>query len=83
MEILEANTFFSNAGRFSLTKYVYKFQCGVCNEFQYDESIKILYIRSGGHISVSPLIGKKVYHQITLPFVIIYFTQIFDPLLKT
>ena len=39
---------------------VYKFQCGLCNEPYYDESIRHLYIRSGEHIGVSPLTGKKV-----------------------
>ena len=39
---------------------VYKFQCGVCNESYYVESIRHLDIRSGEHIGVSPLTGKKV-----------------------
>ena len=39
---------------------VYKFQCGLCNESYYGESIRHLDIRSGEHISVSPLTGKKV-----------------------
>ena len=38
---------------------VYKFQCGLCNESYYGESIRHLDIRSGEH-SVSPLTGKKV-----------------------
>ena len=37
---------------------VYKFQCGLCNESYYGESIRHLDIRSGEHIGVSP--GKKV-----------------------
>ena len=39
---------------------VYKFQCGLCNEFYYGESIRHLDIRSGEHIRVPPLTGKKV-----------------------
>ena len=39
---------------------VYKFQCGLCNECYYGESIRHLDIRSGEHIGVSPLTGKKV-----------------------
>ena len=39
---------------------VYKFQCGLCNESYYGESIRHLHIRSGEHIGVSPLTGKKV-----------------------
>ena len=39
---------------------VYKFECGICNEFYYDENIRHLDIRSGEHIGVSPLTGKKV-----------------------
>ena len=39
---------------------VYKFQCGLCNESYYSESIRHLDIRSGEHIGVSPITGKKV-----------------------
>ena len=39
---------------------VYKFHCGLCNESYYGESIRHLDIRSGEHIGVSPLTGKKV-----------------------
>ena len=39
---------------------VYKFKCGLCNESYYGESIRHLHIRSGEHIGVSPLTGKKV-----------------------
>ena len=39
---------------------VYKFQCGLCNESYYGESIRHLDIRSGEHIGVSPLTGKKI-----------------------
>ena len=38
---------------------VYKFQCGLCNESYYGESNRHLDIRSGEHIGVSPLTGKK------------------------
>ena len=43
-----------------LTSSVYKFQCGLCNESYYGESIRHLYTISGEHIGVSPLTGKKV-----------------------
>ena len=33
---------------------VYKFQCGLCNESYYGESIRHLDIRSGEHVGVSP-----------------------------
>ena len=39
---------------------VYKFQCDLCNESYYGKSIRHLDIRSGEHIGVSPLTGKKV-----------------------
>ena len=39
---------------------VYKFQCGLYNESYYGESIRHLDIRSGKHIGLSPLTGKKV-----------------------
>ena len=39
---------------------VYKFQCGLCNDSYYGESIRHLDIRSGKHVGVSPLTGKKV-----------------------
>ena len=39
---------------------VYKFQCGLCSKSYYCESIRHLDIRSGEHIGVSPLTGKKV-----------------------
>ena len=58
---------------------VYKFQCGLCNEARYGESIRHLNIRSGEHIGVSPLTGKKVNYQITVLFVIIYSAVIFLP----
>ena len=37
-----------------------KFQCGLCNESCYGESIRHLDIRSGEHIGVSSFTGKKV-----------------------
>ena len=40
--------------------FFYKFQCGLCNESHYGESIRHLDIRSGEHIGASPLTGKKV-----------------------
>ena len=40
--------------------FFYKFQYGLCNESYYGESIRCLDIRSGEHIVVSPLTGKKV-----------------------
>ena len=39
---------------------VYKFQCGLCNKSYHGENIRHLDIRSGEHIGVSPLTGKKV-----------------------
>ena len=39
---------------------VHKFLCGLCNDSCYGESIRHLDIRSGEHIGVSPLTGKKV-----------------------
>ena len=39
---------------------VYKFQCGLCNESYYGESIRHLNIRSGEHIRVPPLTEKKL-----------------------
>ena len=39
---------------------VYNFQCGLSNEPYYGGSIKHFDIRSGEHVGVSPLTGKKV-----------------------
>ena len=39
---------------------VYKFQCGLYNESYYAENTRHLDIKSGKHIGVSPLTGKKV-----------------------
>ena len=38
---------------------VYKFQCGLCNEFYYGKSIRYLDIRSGEHIGVWAFTVKK------------------------
>ena len=38
---------------------VYKFQCGLCNEFYHSKNLRYLDITSVKHISVAPLIGKK------------------------
>ena len=43
-----------------ISDVVYKFQCSLCNESYYGKSIRHLDIRSGEHIDVSPLTGKKV-----------------------
>ena len=37
-----------------------KFLCDLCNESYYGKRIRHLYIRSGEHIGVSPLTGKKI-----------------------
>ena len=42
---------------------VYKFQCGLWNEFSYGEGVRNLAIRSGEHISISPLTKKTVHHR--------------------
>ena len=39
---------------------VYKLQCAICSESYYGESIRYLDIKSGEHVGVSPLTGKKV-----------------------
>ena len=39
---------------------VHKFQCGLCNESYYHESIRHLDTKSGEHIGVSPFTGKKL-----------------------
>ena len=43
-----------------ISEVVYKFQCGLCNESYYVESLRHLDISFGEHIIVSPLTGKKV-----------------------
>ena len=39
---------------------VYKFQCGLCNESYYGDSIRHLDVRSGEYIGLSPLTEKEV-----------------------
>ena len=39
---------------------VYKFECGLCNESYYCEYVRLLNVRIGEHIVISPLIKKKV-----------------------
>ena len=39
---------------------IYKFQCSNCNITNYDETERRLKVRAGGHISTSPLTGKRV-----------------------
>ena len=63
----KCQTKLSNSFRFKdpipkdlISGVVYKFQCGLCNESYYGESIRHLDIRSGEHIGVSPFTGKKV-----------------------
>ena len=65
--IFKCQTKLSNSFQFKdpiskdlISGVVYKFQCGLCNESYYGESIRHLDIRSGEHIGVSPLTGKKV-----------------------
>ena len=63
----KCQTKLSNSFRFKdlipkdlISRFIYKFQCGLCNESYYGQSIRHLVIRSGKHIGVSPLAGKKV-----------------------
>ena len=65
--VFKCQTKLSNSFRFKspipkdlISGVVYKFECGFCNESYYGKSIKHLDIRSGEHIGVSPLTGKKV-----------------------
>ena len=65
--VFKCQTKLSNSFRFKdpipkdlISGVVYKFQCGLCNESYYGESIRHLDKRSGEHIGVSPLTGKKV-----------------------
>ena len=39
---------------------VYKFMCGLCNDFYYAQCIIHLNVRMGEHIRISPLTKKKV-----------------------
>ena len=65
--VFKCQTRLSNSFRYKdpipkdlISGVVYKFQCGLCNESYYGESIRHLDIRSVEHIGVSPLTGKKV-----------------------
>ena len=61
---------------------VYKFQCGLCNESYYGESIRHLDVRPGEHIDVCDLLLERgSNHQITVVFVVIYSTLTFCLLL--
>ena len=62
---------------------VYKFQCCLCNDSYYGESIRHLDIRSREHIGVSLLRERSSNHQLTVLFVIIISAVIFYPLLRT
>ena len=62
---------------------VYKFQCGLCNESYYGESTRHLDIRSGKHIGVSPLTGKKVKQSNNSAIYDHLLPYIFYPLLTT
>ena len=62
---------------------VYKFQCGLSNEFYYGENIRHLDIRSGDHIGVSPITRKSNKYPIAVLFVIIYFNVIINIILTT
>ena len=64
--VFEFQTRLSNSFRYKhpipkdlISGVVYKFQCGLCNKSCYGESIRQLDIRSGEHVGVSPLTGKK------------------------
>ena len=63
----KCQTKLSNSFRFKdpipkglISRVVYKFQCGLCNESYYGESIRHLDIRSGEHIDVSTRTAKNV-----------------------
>ena len=65
--VFKCQTRLSNSFRYKdpIPKYlisgvVYKFQCGLCNESYYGESIRLLDTRFGEYIGASPLTGKKV-----------------------
>ena len=44
----------------SLLLVLYKFQCGLCSETCYGETIRHKIVRSGEHSGLSPLTNKKV-----------------------
>ena len=54
-----------------ISGYVYKFNCGLCNESYYGESMKHLNIRSGEHIVMSPFIERRPNQSITALYMII------------
>ena len=63
----KCQTRFSNSFRYKdpipkdlISGAVYKFWCGLCIKSYYGESIRHLDIRSGEHIGMSHLTGKKV-----------------------
>ena len=65
--VFKCQTRLSNSFRYKdpipkdlISGVVYKFQCGLCNESYYGESIRLLDTRSGEYTGVSPLTGKKV-----------------------
>ena len=65
--VFKCQTRLSNSFRYKdprnkdlISAVVYKFQCGLCNESYYGESIRLLDIKSGEHIGVSLLTGKKI-----------------------
>ena len=65
--VFKCQTTLSNSFRFEdpipkdlISGVVYKFQCRLCNESYYDESMRHLGIRFGEHICASPLAVKKV-----------------------
>ena len=65
--VFKCQTRLSNSFRFKnplpkdlISGVVYKFQCGLCNESCYGESIRHLDKKSEEHRGMSPLTGKKV-----------------------
>ena len=65
--VFKCQTRLSNSFRYKepipkdlISGVVYKFQCGLCNESYYGESMRHLDIRSGKHTGAPPLTGKKV-----------------------
>ena len=65
--VFKCQTKLSNSFRYKdpipkdfISGVVYKLQCGLCNESYYSESIRRLDMRSGKHIGVSSITGKKI-----------------------
>ena len=52
---------------------VYKFSCSNCNITCYSETERHVYVRSGGHSSLSALIGKRVNNSKKLLFFVFCF----------